>query len=81
MDYLRHLVAFNGGSYQMIAGYVVFYGLCALLLDLLCWYKDEELPFGASWHPAVRGIVYGAMIVMLMLIGDYNAKPFIYFQF
>jgi hypothetical protein len=51
------------------------------VIDVLCWRRDEELPFGKSWNPVVRGVVYGAMIVMLVFIGENNAEPFIYFQF
>lgn len=71
----------GGGIDKWVIVYLLFYGMWILVIDLFCWYRDDELPFNESWHPAVRGLVYSIMIVLLFYIGENDEAPFIYFKF
>ncbi len=81
LDYLTAIAA--GGTYALpgMLMYVLFYGFFAVVIDYLCFRDDREVPFVDSWPRAVRGSVYALLIVLLIVIGESNAQPFIYFQF
>jgi D-alanyl-lipoteichoic acid acyltransferase DltB (MBOAT superfamily) len=61
--------------------YVKVYGLCVLLLDVLCYYQNSEVPFTEKWWMPVRGFAYACMLFLLVFIGENDVQPFIYFQF
>jgi D-alanyl-lipoteichoic acid acyltransferase DltB (MBOAT superfamily) len=61
--------------------YVKFYGACVLLIDVLCYYQNSEVPFTEKWWAPVRGFGYACMLFLLVFIGENDVQPFIYFQF
>ncbi|NCC61103.1 MAG: MBOAT family protein [Verrucomicrobiae bacterium] len=62
--------------------YLLFYGGTVILLDALCWFRDEETPFGVlDRYPLLKGAVYGIVLVLILCLGETDAQPFIYFQF
>ncbi len=61
--------------------HLLFYGFWALLIEGLCWYRDDELPVSGSWRPLWRGLAYACMVFLIVCIGRSDARPFIYFQF
>lgn len=84
LSYFQNMAKIGGSPDVMnfdVIVYFLFYGMCILAIDLFCWYRNDELPFGESWHPAISGFIYSIMIVMLFYIGENNAPPFIYFRF
>ncbi len=81
LSYLHNILKMGSGIDIELIVYLLFYGTCILVIDLLCWYRNDELPFHESWHPAISGLVYSIMVIMLFYIGENNAPPFIYFQF
>ena len=81
LSYLLQIVKMADGATMEVVVYLLFYGAWILAIDLYCWYRNDELPFNESWHPAVSGLVYSIMIVLLFYIGENHAPPFIYFQF
>jgi len=60
---------------------VFFYLALVLLVDLGCWWRGRETPVTSSCRPGFRGLVYGAMLFIILFIGEPNGEPFIYFQF
>jgi D-alanyl-lipoteichoic acid acyltransferase DltB (MBOAT superfamily) len=61
--------------------YVKVYGGCVLLLDVLCYYQNSEVPFTEKWWAPIRGFGYACMLFLLIFIGENDVQPFIYFQF
>lgn len=60
---------------------LILYGLVVLILDLRCWYRDEELPFNQTDSTWMRGIAYAVGILILALVREGSHETFIYFQF
>lgn len=60
---------------------LVFYGLVVATLDYLCWSRNRELPMAPSQPAWLRGLAYGAGLVVLTYIRGAEGEPFIYFQF
>ena len=58
-----------------------FYALLTLALDVSCWRSRHETPFGPSTRPWIRGLAYGAALVILAIVREGNAEEFFYFQF
>jgi D-alanyl-lipoteichoic acid acyltransferase DltB (MBOAT superfamily) len=81
ISYLHHMTRMSGNATEMVIPYLLFYSIWILALDLLCWYRDDELAFGRSLHPAIRGLAYAVMMILLVYVGENRAQPFIYFQF
>ena len=61
--------------------YVMIYGLVAVLIDLPCWWKDRELPVADTAPAWRRGVVFGALLLLLTYIGEMKGVSFVYFQF
>jgi alginate O-acetyltransferase complex protein AlgI len=61
--------------------YTIVYGGCILLLDILCYYQNSEVPFTEKWWAPIRGFGYACMLFLLIFIGENDVQPFIYFQF
>jgi alginate O-acetyltransferase complex protein AlgI len=81
LSYLHYILKMGDGMNFEVIVYILFYGSWILVIDLYCWYRNDELPFNESWHPALSGLVYSIMIVLLFYIGENDAASFIYFQF
>lgn len=81
MNYLHWMLVPTLGKIDHVGFYLLFYGILWYLLDFSCALRKEELPFSSKWPWSMRGIVYGAMLSIMLLIGDSNALPFICFQF
>jgi D-alanyl-lipoteichoic acid acyltransferase DltB (MBOAT superfamily) len=82
VNYLSGILTLRAGTAnpQLLLVWL-FYGAAMLALDLLCYWSESEGPFPRIWHPAVRGVAYGAMLFMILCVGERSAQPFIYFQF
>jgi D-alanyl-lipoteichoic acid acyltransferase DltB (MBOAT superfamily) len=77
-----YLIARGGhAGFDDVWLYFKFYGVCVLLVDILCYYQDSEVPFTEKWHPILRGFGYACMLFLLVFIGENDVQPFIYFQF
>ena len=61
--------------------YVVFYGLLVIAIDFPCWWRDRELPVSEHASPWRRGLVYGALLLLLAFLGELEGVSFVYFQF
>ncbi|MGL4594829.1 MAG: hypothetical protein ACRC2T_03470, partial [Thermoguttaceae bacterium] len=61
--------------------YFWFYGLCVLIIDLLCSVQKSEVPFTEKWNPILRGFGYACILFLIVFIGENDVQPFIYFQF
>ncbi len=60
---------------------VVFYGLLTALIDYPLYRADAEVwPLPAQKWVA-KGLSYGAIVVVLLFLGETHAEPFIYFRF
>jgi D-alanyl-lipoteichoic acid acyltransferase DltB (MBOAT superfamily) len=59
----------------------VFYGVIVLILDLLIWHNDSELPFQEKHPWWLRGIAYGLGLTILAYVRGVSSGTFIYFQF
>jgi len=57
------------------------YVLATLLVDVLCYSNDGELPVPQSWPAWLKGLSYATAIALLSFVGESTARPFIYFQF
>jgi len=81
LSYLMYIVKMADGVNKDVLFYLLFYGLWAILIDIFCWSRNDELPFNESWPPVINGFLYSIMIILLFYFGENNAPPFIYFQF
>jgi len=69
------------GDVAKMALVLGFFGGLTLLMDLGCWKRDAEVPVPQDWPWWVRGSLYGTLVGLLLLLGESDAQPFIYFQF
>jgi alginate O-acetyltransferase complex protein AlgI len=60
---------------------LVFYGSIVLLLDILCWRGNTELPFDERSPWWLRSVAYACALVVLTFIRAGTNESFIYFQF
>ncbi len=87
IDFLIGLFIWNPGDGMQslwatgIVDNLVFYGLIVAVLDLMCWSKNRELPMTESHGWVLRGLAYGAGLIVLVFIRGGGGEPFIYFQF
>lgn len=79
IHYFIHNPPFENAKSSLL--HFVFYGMIVFGLDIACFMRSRELPFGKGSQYAVQGMVYSAMIVALLMIGEDVTAPFIYFQF
>ena len=84
-----------GGAYEMIVGItslrgglpeaattMTFFALLALLLLIdIPQYRRGTHTAMIEWHWIVRGLVYAAFILLIVLLTPEDDVPFIYFQF
>lgn len=59
----------------------IFYGAIVLILDLLIWRNDNELPFQEKHPWWLRGVAYGLGLTILAYVRGVSSGTFIYFQF
>ncbi len=79
---LTRILSFARGTFPTTAfAYLLFFGTLTVVLDLLCWFHDREVPFAPECPPILRGVIYGAITFLVVTIGESSAQPFIYFQF
>jgi D-alanyl-lipoteichoic acid acyltransferase DltB (MBOAT superfamily) len=71
------------GSFGLVVNDVLIVGACLLLfagVQFAQWFK-RDLEFPLRLPVPVRALVYAAGMLGFILFGNYNAQPFIYFQF
>jgi D-alanyl-lipoteichoic acid acyltransferase DltB (MBOAT superfamily) len=81
-SYLRGLVTLSPSllpSPALVFTFV-FYALILLLVDMPAWRRDEQTPF-TGMPPALRGLAYAGMLLILSFVGEVDGSSFIYFQF
>jgi D-alanyl-lipoteichoic acid acyltransferase DltB (MBOAT superfamily) len=81
LHYLYLITRDGHAGFSDVWLYVKVYGTCVLLLDILCYYQDSEVPFTEKWWAPIRGLGYACMLFLLIFIGENDVQPFIYFQF
>jgi D-alanyl-lipoteichoic acid acyltransferase DltB (MBOAT superfamily) len=81
LHYLYLITRGGHAGFSDVWLYVKVYGTCILLLDILCYYQDSEVPFTEKWWAPVRGFGYACMLFLIVFIGENDVQPFIYFQF
>ncbi|MBM4079897.1 MAG: MBOAT family protein, partial [Planctomycetes bacterium] len=78
--YLTGILNWHGGLPLAEVGKPVFYALLTLGLDVP-QFRSGDHTIMLRWHWLPRGVIYGAMAVMLMVMRTDREIPFIYFQF
>lgn len=82
LNYLRWMCIPILGKIDHVGFYLVVYGGMCILIDIMCFAQNSDVPFpGKRPSNYVRGVVYAIMLFMILFIGDTIALPFIYFQF
>ena len=51
-----------------------------LLIDIPQYLRNDHTAM-LEWPWMLRGVVYGSMIILMILLAPGNETPFIYFQF
>lgn len=81
IDYISRILHTGRGGMENVLPYVIFYGSCMLIVDLLCYTQKSEVPFTDKWNPMLRSFGYACILFLLVFIGENDIQPFIYFQF
>lgn len=81
LHYIGRILQTGRGGIENVLVYVIFYGTCMLIVDLLCYTQKSEVPFTEKWNPILRGFGYACILFLLIFIGENEVQPFIYFQF
>lgn len=84
IDFIYNI--FNLTSYRFVgipklASLCIFLGSLSFLIDYFCWKNNTEIPFSENWSIWIKGFVYAGMIILMVLVGENYAQPFVYFQF
>ncbi len=82
-QYLAGLFAFRGGLAAINLRDVVYIAFFALLVLLVDWpqHRKQEHTALLAWPWPARGLAMAAMLFLLLVMGENNDTPFIYFQF
>jgi len=75
---------FEGGAVAtdaMALIYLIFYGGIILLMDLPCWWNNQERPLSDKASPWLHGLTYGLALLLLAFLGEMKGTTFVYFQF
>jgi len=64
-----------------LPGVVACFGALILALDARCRARGSELPFDGREGAWLRGLAYGAALILLAFVRSSDLAPFIYFQF
>ncbi len=71
----------TGAPLPGVGAALAFYGLLTLLLDLGTWLWTRELPLTSKTPAWLRGLAYGAGLVIVASVREFSGEVFIYFQF
>ena len=92
LRYLGGIVSFRGGVGALMSdpygtlsllrrmATVAFYGVLVLAIDVP-QYRGGRHEAIRAWRTPIRGAVYAAMVLLMILLRPDNETPFIYFQF
>ncbi len=81
MHYIGGILQGGSAPSPLIMYSFLFYGALTLLVDLACFFQNSEVPTTSKAPPFVVGAAYAAMVYLIIVLGERNAQPFIYFQF
>jgi alginate O-acetyltransferase complex protein AlgI len=79
--YIAGMASLRGGAKDVnMIVILLLAGAAVFLIDLLQRNTGSETPV-LYWSPVVRGVVYGALVVAIIVFSGGTPVPFIYFQF
>lgn len=87
MTYIRVLIlqapvgSYYTTPFEGLPSALLAYGIMVGLLDFACWRRNRDLPFLDRHRWWVRGLAYGAGVVVLAYVRSGTGAAFIYFQF
>jgi D-alanyl-lipoteichoic acid acyltransferase DltB (MBOAT superfamily) len=80
--YLQGIILLRGSweNYLFYFWRIAFYIGLVLLIDIPQYLRNDHTTM-LEWPWVLRGVVYGSMIILMILLAPANEMPFIYFQF
>jgi hypothetical protein len=80
--YLKGIILLRGTCENFLFYFwrIAFYIGLVLLIDMPQYLRNDHTAM-IQWPWVLRGVVYGSMIILMILLAPANELPFIYFQF
>jgi len=83
-DYIAGILMLRGGLgafHLPDVAYVAFFAILVVFVDLPQYRKSGDHTAILTWSWPARGVAMAAMLLLLLIMGENNDIPFIYFQF